>query len=156
MRFALIFSATVMLSGCSTVGQSYASIKNRMFPGEALTYSSDQQKTVARDLVSSFSNNIKRDEELALVENKSSGWEPAVEALQLRGYSVVSVSTQSKLANNQTPLIYMLDKVKGMDMAMGEISMSDEFKASRLYEDTDGRLYPASPLTVKTKGNEDE
>jgi len=149
MRVYLLLGAAVALSGCSTIGvNSFSDLRYKIFPDDPAEFSEAHQESAAQDLTSSIKS-VPRDKSLAFIENKSSSFEPAMDALELRGYSVLLVDDSSHVSSDDLPVTYNLDSVSDeSQMAIGDMRISSGLRISRVYNDTGDTLVPASPVTM--------
>jgi len=156
MRVFLLLGASVALSGCSTLGVgSMSELRYKLFPDGPAEFSLAHQESAAKDLTRNIST-VPRDKSLAFIENKSSSYQPAMDALQLRGYSVLLVDDSSDVSSGDLPVAYNLDSVSDeSQMAIADMRISNGLRVTRVYNDTGAAFVPASPVTM-IKGEWDE
>lgn len=155
MRVFLLLGAAVALSGCSHLG-SLSDLKYKIFPDDPAEFSRAHQESAANDITGNFPTDVPRDKSLAFIENKSSSYEPAMSALELRGYSVVLVDDKRDVSSGHLPVSYNLDSLSDESkMAVAEIRVSNGLRMTRIYDDTGTAFIPASPITM-SKGDWDE
>lgn len=155
MRVFLLLCATVALSGCSHLG-SFSDLKHKMFPDDPAEFSRAHQESAANDITGNLPTDVPRDKSLAFIEKTSSSYEPAMSALELRGYSVVLVDNKDDVSSGQLPVSYNLDSVSDeSQMAVADFRVSNGLRMTRIYNDTGTSFIPASPITM-SKGDWDE
>lgn len=156
MRNFLLIGATLALSGCSTLGvSSFSDLRYKIFPDDPVEFSLAHQESAAKDLTQNITS-VPRDKSLAFIENKSSAFQPAMDALQLRGYSVFLVDDTSGVSSGDLQVAYNLDSVSDESaMAIADMRISNGLRVSRIYNDTGAAFVPASPVTM-IKGEWDE
>ena len=156
MRQLLLIGAAFALSGCSTLGvNSFSDLRYKLFPDDPVGFSLAHQESAAKDLTQNIKD-VPRDKSLVFIENESSSFQPAMDALEQRGYSVLLLDDESSASSDDFTVSYNLDSVsEESQMAIADIKISNGLRVSRLYNDTGEAFVPASPVTM-TEGEWDE
>jgi len=151
VRHLLLITSCIALSGCSSMGiHSFDDLRYKLFPDDPAEFSVTHQQSAAEDIADSLVDRVPNGKSLAFVESESSSFQPAIEALLLRGFSVVSVHDTSHVPADDLQVSYNLDALDDEpDFAVAEIKVADGLRISRIYTDTGTAFIPASPVTVR-------